>query len=281
MSFARVIVVDWSAAASPRLGADSIWVGEAARAPVNLPTRAAAGVYLAGRVAEALAAGERLLIGADFPFAYPRGFAERLAGKPRALAVWSWLAAHLRDDAANMNNRFELAAAINRRFPGIGPFWGRPAHLALPDLPDRGSLRQGHGLPERRQVEALLPGTQPCWKLYTTGSVGSQALTGIPALHRLRAAFPGQVAVWPFEPCDDAPVVLAEIFPSILAPQVRQAAGYPCKDAAQVDLLARALSAADLTPLLHPDQPAGLLAEEGWILGAGYRQALAAALNPN
>lgn len=279
MRFDRVIVVDWSASSVPKTGKDSIWVGEAGLPPVNLPTRAAAVGHLHRRISDALAAGERLLIGADFPFGFPTGFAAGLTGQPRALAVWDWLAARLQDDDRNRNTRFAVAAAINRHFPGVGPFWGRPAHHDHPDLPDKGSLRRDHGLPERRRCEALVPGTQPGWKLFTTGSVGSQALTGIPALHRLRALVPGQVAVWPFEAWDGAPVVVAEIFPSMLAPQVRAATGYPCKDAAQVDLLARALANADLGPMLVPDIAAETLIEEGWILGAGHAPALAMALS--
>ena len=167
---------------------------------------------------------------------------------------------------------------------GGGPFWGRPATLVLPDLPDlpdRGRDRHGHGLPERRAVEALVRAAQPGWKLYTTGSVGSQALLGIPALARLRAAFPGRIAVWPFEPWDKAPVVLAEVYPSLLAAQVRDAlAADPAaiKDAVQVRLLAAALARLDrdagLAPLFAAAAAPEVLAEQGWILGAGHQAAL-------
>ena len=51
--------------------------------------------------------------------------------------------------------------------------------------------------------------------------LGDQALLGIPALKRLRNAseLAGQVAVWPFESglqVPDKPVVLAEVYPSLL-----------------------------------------------------------------
>ena len=164
---------------------------------------------------------------------------------------------------------------------GGGPFWGRPATLVLPDLPDRGRDRHGHGLPERRAVEALVRAAQPGWKLYTTGSADSQALLGIPALARLRAAFPGRIAVWPFEPWDKAPVVLAEVYPSLLAAQVRDAlAADPAaiKDAVQVRLLAAALARLDrdagLAPLFAAAAAPEVLAEQGWILGAGHQAAL-------
>lgn len=289
--FDRVAVIDWSAASKPtprRPSADAIWLAEASGdtppALRYLRTRAEALAALSALAAAALDAGQRLLIGADFPFGYPRGFAAALTGRAEALALWGWLAERLHDGPDNANDRFALAAAINARFPGLGPFWGRPAGLALPGLPEKGRARHGHGLPERRLVETLVPSAQPCWKLYTTGSVGSQALTGIPALARLRAAFPGRVAVWPFEPAD-APVVLAEVYPSLLDAAVRTAmADDPAaiKDAVQVRLLAGALArlaARDaLGPLLSPEAAPAVLAEEGWILGAGHAAMLGHAL---
>ena len=280
--FARVIVLDWSAANVPRRGKDSIWIGEAggsAAPPVNPPTRAAAQAYLAARIAAALAAGERLLIGADFPFGYPSGFSEMITGQPGALPLWAWLSRHLTDTDTNSSNRFRLAARINARLPGIGPFWGRPAGLDLPGLPARGTERHGHGLPEWRHADRLARGAQSVWKLFTTGSVGSQALTGIPRLEALRHAFPGQIAVWPFEPARRAPVVLAEVFPSLINARVAAAAGYACKDAAQVDLLARALHRLGdgIAPLLQPDATPQVLLDEGWILGLGHEAALCAA----
>lgn len=293
--FERVVVVDWSAASTPspaRPSADAIWIGEAraaggAATASYRRTRAEAMVALRGTVEAALAAGERLLIGADFPFGWPAGLAAALTGRAEALALWDWLAAEIEDAPDNRNNRFAVAARINARFPGIGPFWGRPDALNLPGLPARGTERSGHGLPERRAVEARVPSAQPCWKLYTTGSVGSQALTGVPALARLRADFPGRVAVWPFEPWEKAPVVLAEVYPSLLAAEVRAALAADTaavKDAAQVRLLAGALARLSvegaLASLLAPQADAATLREEGWILGVGHEAALRAAAAP-
>jgi hypothetical protein len=90
------------------------------------------------------------------------------------------------------------------------------------------------------------------------------------------------VAVWPFEAADDAPVVLAEVYPSLLRGPVRAAAAAgEIVDAAQVRLLSAALlrlaASGGLAPLLSPDAPAAVLREEGWILGAGQAAALVAA----
>ncbi len=301
--FDTVIIVDWSARATPspaKPSTDAIWIGAARdgdpATPLYFRTRAAAMADLGDRVAAERAEGRRVLLGFDFPFGYPRGFAAAVAGAPRALAVWAEIDARVTDDAANRNNRFDAAAALNALLPGVGPFWGRPERPALPGLPARGRLRDGAcGLPERRHVEAVVPRAQPVWKLYTTGSVGGQALTGIPWLRRLRAdpRFAADTAVWPFETGLDVPrtaVVLAEIYPSLLAAEVeaRMTAG-AVKDAVQVAVTAEALArldrAGELAPLfapqVAPELAAEIAAEEGWILGAGFEAALRGAARPD
>jgi len=225
--FDTVVVVDWSAAAVPspaRPSGNAIWIGVAGTPPRYQRTRAAAIDWLAAFLGTEAAAGRRVLAGFDFAFGYPRGFAAALTGRPEALAVWARLAAALRDGPDNANNRFDVAAAINATLPGTGPFWGRPGTLDLSALPARGSQRADHGLPERRLVEARVSRAQPVWKLYTAGSVGGQALTGIAALEGLRRRLGSMVTVWPFEtglaPPQSAPVVLAEVYPSLIRPAI-------------------------------------------------------------
>ena len=293
MTFDRVVIVDWSAASKPspaRESADAIWIAEAAGGTAEstyLRTRTAAEDWLRRRIAVARGQGERLLIGADFAFGYPAGLAARLTGRAEALAVWEWLAGALEDGPDNRNNRLELAARINRTLPGRGPFWFNPSPSEIPGLPRRGRERHGYGpLAELRDADARARGAQSAWKLGGAGSVGSQVLTGLPVLWRLRQA--GGVAAWPFEPAASAPIVLAEVFPSLLAPQIAglipAAAGkhdWPIRDAVQVRLHALALerlAAQDaLAPLLEPDAKPEILREEGWILGLGHEAALRAA----
>ncbi|MFN4098841.1 MAG: molybdopterin guanine dinucleotide synthesis [Pararhodobacter sp.] len=278
MKFDRVAILDWSAANRPRRGKDSIWLGLDDGTAVNPPTRALAYETLEALVEETLARGETLLIGADFPFGYPSGFAQALTGRAEALAVWDWLALHLTDGPDNGSNRIEMAAAINARLPGLGPFWFNPTRQPFPDLPHKGSTRRDHGFAEHRLADATARGAQSPWKLGGAGAVGSQALTGLPVLHRLRNAFPGRIAVWPFEPVE-APVVLAEVFPSLLAADVNSRLGPGMiKDQVQVTLLARALTAQpSLVPLLKTPNDSRIT-EEGWILGLGHQAALRAAL---
>lgn len=283
--FDRVAVVDWSAANAaprPRPQADAIWIGVAAAAGVTTayqPSRHAAERALGTLMDETIAAGETLLIGFDFPIGYPDGFARRLTGEANAASVWRWLDAALIDGPDNRNNRFAVADAINRDFGGAGPFWGCPQGQRFANLHPRKTVDYpALGLAERRRVEDLVPRAQPVWKLFTTGSVGSQSLTGLPVIHRLSQR-PG-VAVWPFAPL--AQVTLAEIYPSLLAPAVTSRLGAGViKDEVQVRLLAHSLwrlgQRGALGALLSAPPPETRL-EEGWILGAGAATTLLAAL---
>lgn len=178
--FDRVLVVDWSANSTPKRGADSIWIGTAGAgggAPENLATRAQAMDMLRLRINAGLAAGARILVAFDIGFGFPRGFAQHLTGQASALAVWDWLARHITDDARNGNNRFEVAAEINRKFPGTGPFWGRPSGRDLPDLPEKALRGMGTDwqscAPPKRCVRGrtrcgsfiplVLSGHKACW----------------------------------------------------------------------------------------------------------------------
>lgn len=277
MGFDRVIVADWSAAGtlSPaRPSANAIWIGVSDAGGTEtryFRSRASAEAFLTDAVSTAQG---RLLIGFDFPMGYPQGFAGYLTGVAQARAVWGWLAQHLSDAPDNRNDRFATAARINTLFGGLsggaGPFWGRPRSLPLPSLPETKAVDYaGLGLAERRQVETVVPRAQPVWKLYTIGAAGGQGLVGQPMIHRL-AALPA-VAVWPFD-SPDAPVVLAEVYPSLMARAVAADAAQ-IKDEAQVRLLSRALwrlsQSGGLAPLFTtPATP--VTTEEGWILGAGH-----------
>ncbi len=284
-AFDLVAVVDWSAsAASPRHRpqADAIWLGLASSKGVQTgyhPSRQAAEAAIKALILQAFQAGQSLLLGFDFPIGYPDGFATRLTGTSGAAAVWQWLAAEITDGPDNRNNRFAVADAINQRFGGSGPFWGRPESQPFPHLPSRKTVDYAAlGLQERRRVEKLVPRAQPVWKLYTTGAAGGQSLMGLPMIHRL-SQLPG-TAVWPFTP--PAPVTLAEIYPSLLAPAVTAALGPGViKDEVQVRLLAQALwrlgQTGQLAPLLAGPPPEARH-DEGWILGAGAADTLRAAL---
>ena len=277
--FHTIVVVDWSARSEPspaNPSADAIWIavarGGAAECTYHR-TRSAAMEVLTSLFDAELEQGHRVLAGFDFPFAYPRGFAKALTGSDDPLAVWAELAERIEDGEDNANNRFDVAREINAGLPGIGPFWGCPDVISDDILPAKGSARQGHGFPEKRSFESRLPQAQSCWKLYTSGSVGSQTLLGLPHLYRLRQRYGAALSVAPFE-TPTTPIVLAEVYPSLLADHIaaRQEPG-EIKDRAEVRVLAEALyDVGDrLDAMLREGDP-----EEGWILGLGHEALLTA-----
>lgn len=282
--FDSVIIVDWSARATPspaRPGKDAIWVGlcrEDLQRSQYCRTRMVAEATLVDLLAQERAAGRRVLVGFDFPLGYPAGFAARVTGQARAPGVWAWLAQRSTDNARNATNRLAVGGQLNALFhPLQGPFWGRPKAQVIPHLPftkdvDYAAL----GLSEKRVVESRLRGAKSTFQLMGAGSVGSQALTGLPMIHRL-SRHPG-TAVWPFDAIEAAPVVLAEVYPSILATAVASDPS-PVKDEAQVRVLARALWQLSDKGRMAPlwDVPDVAL-EEGWILGAGHGALLEQAL---
>ncbi|MEM1298306.1 MAG: precorrin-8X methylmutase [Pseudomonadota bacterium] len=280
--FDAYVMVDWSSASKPTTGADSIWIGRHAGGQTtteNVATRSGARTRLHEICAEAVRSDKRLLIGFDFPFGYPAGVAKHVTGHADGLALWRWIAARLKDHKDNTNNRFDVAAEINRLYPGIGPFWGRPASWDVPDVPTKGTARTRAGHPpDRRLVEERQKSAQPVWKLYTTGSVGSQVLTGLPAVLALRddPELAAHTAIWPFETglaTPTAQITLAEIYPSLIPPDPSEAV----KDAGQVRAVADWLAGLDrdgaLEPLFagppdaSPEERRKIATEEAWILG--------------
>ena len=299
-AFATVAVLDWSGAddTGPRPRADAIWAGVvragAAEPPLYLRGRAAAEDWMAALIEKERGAGRRLLLGLDFPFAYPAGLAERVAGRADPRALWEWVARAL-DALPKGQGRFDLAARINRSLPGEGPFWFNGLAREIEGLPRGKPSGPPEGVAERREVERRAPGAFASWQMGGAGAVGSQAMTGMAALARLDRRFGDAVAVWPFDPWDDAPVVAVEVWPSLLKDAVarrmsldatlpRDGKGRPVKDAAQVAVLSEALDrlgARGRLDALLGAAPEAARAEEGWILGVGCEGALRKAAWPD
>ncbi|MBM7068533.1 molybdopterin molybdenumtransferase MoeA [Actibacterium sp. 188UL27-1] len=275
-------MVDWSARSKPsaqRPEADAIWIAVDDDVTYHR-TRAAAEAALIDLLDQAAADGDCILVGFDFAFGYPAGFAKGLIGRDDAKGVWAWLADAITDSPDNANNRFETADRINASFPGTGPFWGRVKTRGdLPALPWGKDGRGGFGLAEHRMTEEQAKGAKTVWQLMGNGAVGSQVLLGLPLLHRLSQRFGACLAVWPFEQADNQQIVVAEIYPSLINTMVTEAGGI--KDAAQVRLLAAAFAEMQTRGTLGeafaaaPDRPQ--THQEGWILGAGVTHALRSA----
>jgi len=295
--FNAYVIVDWSAASKPTTGADSIWVGVLKRdvrfrmafESHNPATRGEAEKLISGILDDRAKRSERTLIGFDFNLGFPRGLAEGLklpAETPPWLAVWNQIDRMVKDKADNTNNRFGVGSEINRRLTGGPfPFWGVPPKDALTTLQPKKSRAHGPGdIPEFRHTELAAKGSSPVWKLYYQGSVGGQAILGIPVVRRLKLARGDAMKVWPFETGWKAlseadlagvDVVAAEVYPSLLkiTPQPGEA-----KDLAQVRAVAEHFAKLDeagkLGAAFAPakDTAADVVLdaerEEGWVLGA-------------
>ena len=225
--FEGYIAVDWSAAAVPGQGANSIWIatllGEGEVQFENPTTRHEAMGYIQMQLDLANAGNQRLLCGFDFPFGYPEGTAQAMTNGNNWAAIWARIAEIIQDDingVPNANNRFDAAAMLNQCFEGEGPFWD----INLPQNAPQGLARRmphnrwGVNLPPyRRHVERVFPG-QSVWQISGPGAVGLQALTGIARLETLRQQR-DDVRVWPFQTLGEGRHhVLAEIYPSLINP---------------------------------------------------------------
>lgn len=246
--------------------------------------------YLIQTLAEHLRDDRRVLLGLDFCLGFPHGTAALLQGARAATAgcrPWEWMWSELdrliADQPSGRNNRFAVAAELNRRTVEDGPFWGRPLsqeHDGLattkPVFPHVGPTVD---VPEWRLTERTLQwaGSVPksVWQLNGAGSVGGQSLVGIAMLQRVRAALTGsawarRVAVWPFEDIGRARVVIAEVYPSLVA---ESGPATMIRDARQVRGLVEWFAGQDRAGYLGrllgdpPSLDAAVREEEGWILG--------------
>jgi precorrin-8X/cobalt-precorrin-8 methylmutase len=292
------VVVDWSAASAPKLGPDSIWcavagfsVADVVADPVDLATRREAIEFL-DRLVGSLP-DRRILVGFDFPFGYPTGTARALglAGMPWR-STWDLVAGLITDDQRNANNRIDVAARLNGMFNATfgvieGPFWGCPVSRANLRLRTTKPASDGR-IGEFRLCEQELRRADfrpfSVWQLAYPGSVGGQALVGLPVLASLLDRHRRRIEVWPFTtglgPAPAASrsdaVVMAELWPSrFTAHRPTGRRRHQIKDAHQVLCAVDALAAADrvgaLSAWLDPTLPSGarslLEREEGWILG--------------
>lgn len=290
--FQAYIMIDWSAASKPATGENSIWFGVMKRnvrfqlqyESHNPPTRKEAETLLLRLLEDFAKRGDRVLVGFDFCLGFPHGTASalKLAAAPAWQATHALLSRDVKDKADNTNNRFQVAAMLNRMMSGGPfPFWGCPPKDALTTLSPKKTRQHGaDDVPEFRHADAAAKGTAPVWKLYTSGSVGSQTLLGIPMVTRVRKARPN-TRLWPFETgwtaltpdrLDGVEAVFVEGFPTAYPVQVQPG---EVKDAAQVRAVTEVWAAADERDsfgqwFAPPDGLDGhreaVETEEGWIL---------------
>ncbi|MDO1558239.1 cobalamin biosynthesis protein CbiG [Brevundimonas sp. 2R-24] len=296
--FDAYVTVDWSASEAKKTGEQSVWIGVAKRdarfhlrSEVHNPaTRAEAAALLRKIIADLRRRGDRILLGFDFALGYPAGTAQRLGltGAPWS-ATWSFLAKNVVDKPDNTNNRFAVAAKMNRLMTDEGrPFWGAPPRYAQRWLTATKPAGGYGDVPEFRATEtAAISGKRrpaSVWQLMGAGAVGGQTILGIPVVGALMEEMGETTAVWPFGtgwrtlgPEDVAPlsVLAVEIWPTLYP--FKAEAGEP-RDAAQVrgsaEHFARLDEKGELSALFAPPKEAApalirqVEDEEGWILGA-------------
>ena len=221
------LVIDWSARSTPSPKtpvADAIYACGFTQAEVDHPqyfrTRHACFAACITAIDAALARGEVFFLGFDFSFGYPMGFVPAVTGQADAKSIWHYFKRHVQDGQDNSNNRFAVADQINARLSGVGPFWGCPANQQFDHLPHKGSARRDHGFGEYRATEIASKTAQSSWKLFTTGSVGSQAILGMTYLAKLMDRYGAAAHFWPFDggiPSRGPTLVVAEIYPSLFS----------------------------------------------------------------
>jgi hypothetical protein len=310
--FDGYIMIDWSGGDRRRAGKqDCIWIAygpAAADAPatVSPPSRTEAECFIRSELQAIVAAHKgRVLLCADFGYGYPAGFASLLPKPvskelPPWRIVWEYLSKNVRDDLGmksgqlptNRSNRFEVVSAINAAVSSDGshgPFWCLFKPGCFPCVPQRRPPQPfvcaAGSVASLRITDRRAKSDTP-FRVFGTGSVGSQVLTGIPCLERIRFAseFAPCSTVWPFE-TGWAPesgtwldpkvrIVHAEIYPSVRTPLTDA-----IKDRGQVRAMwhwARDLDAKNLlinefaipTGIAHGSaEDHTIRREEGWILG--------------
>jgi hypothetical protein len=305
-------MVDWSGSDRRRAGRrDCIWIAHGpstthAPSTVSPPSRTEAERIIRSLIQATLDANNgRALLCADFGYGYPAGFASLLATEasaelPRWRIVWQYLSQHIKDDLGtlpgrqptNRSNRFEVASAINAAIASanaLGPFWCLFKADSYASVPQKRPLQPfvctGGAIASLRITDRKAGSDTP-FRLFGTGSVGSQVLTGIPRLESLRfdRQFAQYSAVWPFETgwspaaglwlAPELRILHAEIYPS-----VREPLADTIKDRGQVRAMWHWARDRDTAGSLVNEFaiPNGIKAgsfeditirrEEGWILG--------------
>jgi hypothetical protein len=169
---------------------------------------------------------------------------------------------------------------------GIGPTDNPFLAMTSPSFPLEFA---GGDLARLRLTEEQATGTQETWKIYGQGSVGGQALTGIPYLYKLltHETLAPHSRVWPFttgfaDPTADANgplIVHAEVFPGAIDCEGNTPPNVPdVPDAKQVWSLVNQtlvlnaggtlLNAFLQPPNLAPPETPAITSQEGWILFA-------------
>ncbi|EGF90214.1 cobalamin vitamin B12 biosynthesis CbiG protein [Asticcacaulis biprosthecium C19] len=293
--FGAYVIIDYSAAEGKKTGESSVWIGVMKRdvrfrlsyETHNPATRAEAQVLLRSILADLHKRGDRIFLGLGFPLGLVRGTAARLQLNGWK-GMWDFLAKNIVDKADNTNNRFQVAAKINRLITDEAwPFWGAPKNASQKWLSTLKPDSFGD-FPEFRLTEDALSGKikktalpKSLWQMHGAGVAGGVAMLGIVAVRSLLEHLGDKARLWPLQTgfgtpeLDGVNTVVAEVYPPMFEGESTTG---EVKDAAAVRITAAALAELDdkgqLDALfgapkgLSETDAAAAAAEEGWILGA-------------
>ena len=197
-------MVDWSGSDRRRAGVqDCIWIAHGpatATAPITVspPSRTEAEQIIRAQLQPIVAARKRrVLLCADFGYGYPAGFASLLPTSssselPPWRIVWHYLGRHVQDDLGtkpgqrptNRSNRFEIASTINAAVSSSashGPVWCLFKAGGYACVPQKKPLQPfvcASGTIASLRITDRRAKSDTPFRLFGTGSVGSQVLTG-------------------------------------------------------------------------------------------------------
>jgi len=293
--FGAYVIVDYSAAEGKKTGESSLWIGVMKRdvrfrlsyEAHNPATRAEGMALLRSILADLHKRGDRVFVGLDFALGFPRGTAQRLQLKdPTWRGMWDFLGKNIVDKPDNSNNRFQVAAKMNRLMTDDAfPFWGGPKSaqqkwLSTVKPESFGDFPDGRLTDEATKTLKKAAHAKSLWQMHGAGVAGGQAMLGIAAFKELVDNLGDSARVWPFQTGFAAPeldgvnTVIAEVYSPLYD---GPAEAGEVKDAAAVRLTAQALADLDdkgqLEGLFNgpknlTDTQRDIAAtEEGWMLG--------------
>lgn len=243
----RILTVDWSGAGPGH--ARRLWVAEVHHGRLvalrHGQPRDVVTAQLVATTARARAEGERVLIGLDFAFGFPRWY---LAARGWASSVEAWTGL--------------TAAAVDEllRAPTF-PFWGREPTRTRPT-----ALREESDTPPSRATERSLRDiARPfsVFQLVGAGAVGVGSLRGLATLAALHAA---GARVWPFTRDVGGPgVVVAEVWPRLAAPDVIKSDAASRREALQHIAHAVECAPSDVAAAAESDDAFDALAAAVWL----------------
>jgi hypothetical protein len=297
--FDAIIAVDFSAAEGPKKGEGSVWIGimkrDARFRPTyedkNPATRLEAMTILKELLLDFKKRGEKVLIGFDFALGFPTGTSQKLGLELKAQDLWTFVTKNIVDKPDNTNNRFAVAAKMNRLMTDQAyPFWGCPKNAAQKWLSTLKPADFG-SFPEYRLTEIVArqkkAPAKSLWQMHGAGVVGGQSLLGIAHIEGLKQTPTLKGQLWPFETglktlsADDLEYsdwVGCEIYPSLFEKIYEFTSNEnEVKDQAQVRLVCESLTKLDdqgelgilfAGPSRLTESERYIVeSEEGWILG--------------